>query len=120
MNKIAMKKAREFRRKMRVKRKLKTGPDNPRLCITKSNKNIIVQIIDDSRSHTLVAASTLEKDFPLRNKKNKESAKALGKVIAERALQKGIKKIVFDRNGNIYHGRVKVFADSAREGGLEF
>lgn len=120
MNKIAMKKAREFRRKMRVKRKLKTGPDKPRLCITKSNKNIFVQIIDDSRSHTLVAASTLEKDFPMRSRKNKESAKALGKVIAERALQKGIKKIVFDRNGNIYHGRVKAFADSARESGLEF
>jgi len=120
MNKLAMKKAREFRRKMRVKRKLKTSTEKPRLCITKSNKNIIVQIIDDTRHHTLVAASTIDKDFPMRNKNNIKSAKELGKIIAQRAAQKGIKKLVFDRNGNIYHGRVKAFADAARESGLEF
>ncbi len=120
MNKLAIKKARELRRKMRVKRKLKTSLEKPRLCITKTNKNIIVQVIDDTKGHTLIAASTLEKDFPMRNRNNIEAAKALGKMLAEKAVQKGIKKIVFDRNGNIYHGRVKAFADAARENGLEF
>jgi len=120
MNKLAVKKAREFRRKMRVKRKLKISQEKPRLCITKTNKNIVVQVIDDLKGHTLAAASTLDKDFSMRNKNNIEAAKALGKVIAEKAIQKGIKKIVFDRNGNIYHGKVKAFADAARENGLEF
>ena len=120
MNKLATRKKRDFRRKMRVKRSLMTGKGRLRLCVSKSNKNIIVQIIDDSRGHTLVAATTLEKEFPMRNRLNIESAKALGKVIAERAVQKGIKQVVFDRNGYLYHGRVKALADAARENGLEF
>jgi large subunit ribosomal protein L18 len=120
MNKFAVIKAREFRRKMRVKRKLKTGQDRPRLCFTKTNKHLIVQVIDDLKGHTLVCASTMEKDFPLKGKKNIDAAKELGKILASKALQKGLKKVVFDRNGNIYHGKVKAFADAAREAGLEF
>lgn len=120
MNKLAKIKARAFRRKMRVKRKLKVSSDRPRLCFSKSNKYLTVQVIDDTKGHTLVYATTMEKDFPLRGKKNIEAAKELGKILAQRALAKGITKVVFDRNGNLYHGKVKAFADAAREAGLEF
>ena len=116
-----MKRKRYNRRRLRVKRDIRPKADVPRLCISKSNKNIYVQIIDDSKGHTLVSASTLEKEFPqIKNRKNIEAAKELGKYIAERGVEKGIKRIVFDRNGYLYHGRVKALADSARENGLEF
>ena len=121
MNRIALKKKRFQRRKLGIKRKIRANTGRLRLCIVRSNKNFYAQIIDDSKGHTLIAASTLDKDFPpLKNRGNKEASKALGKLLAERALQKGIKQVVFDRNGHLYHGKVKEFAGAARENGLEF
>lgn len=121
MDRLAIKKKRFIRRRLSIKRKLKSNQKFPRLCIFRSNKYIYCQIIDDLKQETLVTASTLEKEFRQNNSKpNLESAKLLGKTIAERAVQKGIKKVVFDRNGYLYHGKIKSFADSARENGLEF
>jgi large subunit ribosomal protein L18 len=121
MNKTALKKKRFERRRLSIKRKIKQNTEKLRLCVSRSNKSISCQIIDDSKGFTLVAATSLEKDFPVtKNRGNLEAAKALGKVIAERASQKGIKQVVFDRNGYLYHGKIKVFADSSRENGLEF
>lgn len=94
-------------------------PISPVLCVYRSLANIRAQIIDDVNGVTLVSASTLEKAFE-GNGGNKEAAKTVGKMIAEKAMAKGIKKVVFDRGGYIYHGRVKELADGAREGGLEF
>lgn len=119
MNKLKINKARLLRRKLRAKRKLKTSM-RPRLCITRSNKYLYAQIIDDSKGHTEVSASSLEKSFTGAKKCNIEGAKTLGKILAERAQQKGIKTVVFDRNGRLYHGRIKAFAEAARENGLEF
>ncbi len=120
MERLRSKKQRLLRRKLRIKRKIRASSKSYRLCISKSNKNIFAQIIDDVKGHTLVAASTNEKDFTLKNRCNKESAQELGKRIADKALKSGIKNVVFDRNGYLYHGKVKAFADAAREGGLEF
>ena len=92
-----------------------------RLCISKHTMNLYAQIIDDEKQNTLVAMSTLAKEFPaMKNKANKEAAKVLGKMLAEKAIKAGIKKVVFDRNGYKYHGKVKALADAARENGLEF
>lgn len=121
MNRLALKKRRYNRRRLRIKNKIKSSPDRPRLCISRSNKNFYVQIIDDFKGTTVISASTLEKDFPkLKNNGNIEAAKAVGKILAERAVKKGIKRVVFDRNGYLYHGKVKAFADAAKENGLEF
>jgi large subunit ribosomal protein L18 len=121
MNRLKLKKKRYNRRKLRIKKKIKSSSDRPRLCISRSNKNLYVQIIDDFKGNTIISASTLEKDFPkMKNKGNIEAAKAMGKVLAERAVQKGVKKVVFDRNGYLYHGKVRAFADAAKENGLEF
>ncbi len=121
MDKIALKKKRITRRRFIIKKKISTNKDVLRLCISKYNNNLYAQIIDDQKQHTVVALSTLAKDFPaMKNKANKEGAKTLGKMMAEKAVKAGIKKVVFDRNGYIYHGRVKAFADAARESGLEF
>lgn len=106
-------------RHKRVRSKISGTPDIPRLCVYRSLANIRAQIIDDVNGVTLVSASTLEKAFE-GNGGNKEAAKTVGKMIAEKAMAKGIKKVVFDRGGYIYHGRVKELADGAREGGLEF
>ena len=120
MDKLALKKKRFVRRRLRIKQKIKRN-EALRLCLTKSNLNFYAQIIDDQKGHTLVAISTLSKDFPaLKNRGNIEAAKQLGKLFAEMAVSKGIKSVVFDRNGHLYHGKVKAFADSARENGLEF
>jgi large subunit ribosomal protein L18 len=121
MDRNTLKKKRYLRRRLGIKRKLRAKTGKLRMCVFRSNKNISVQIIDDVKGHTLVAASTMDKDFPqMKSKGNKEAAKALGKIISERALQKGIKQVVFDRNGYLYHGKVKEFAGAARESGLEF
>ena len=106
-------------RHKRVRAKISGTPDIPRLCVYRSLANIRAQIIDDVNGVTLVSASTLEKAFE-GNGGNKEAAKIVGRMIAEKAVAKGIKKVVFDRGGYIYHGRVKELADGAREGGLEF
>ncbi|OFI06877.1 50S ribosomal protein L18 [Clostridium acetireducens DSM 10703] len=107
------------RRHLRVRKKIFGTPNKPRLSVYRSEKNIFAQIIDDVNGNTLVAASTLDKDFKGIGS-NKESAKEIGKIIAERALAKGIKDVVFDRGGYIYHGRVKELAEGAREIGLNF
>jgi large subunit ribosomal protein L18 len=111
------------KRKKRVRRKVKGTSERPRLTVFKSDKHIYVQIIDDTSAKTLVNASSLGKQVKTEfsNKgRNKEGASILGKIIARKALEKGIKRVVFDRNGFLYHGRVKALAEAARENGLEF
>lgn len=109
-------------RHQRVRKKVLGTPERPRLCVYKSLRYIYAQIIDDTKGHTLVAASSLERELrsKLRSTKDDEAAKAVGKLIAERALEKGIKRVVFDRGGYLYHGRVASFAEAARGAGLEF
>ena len=108
-----------LKRHARVRGKISGTAECPRLAVYRSNKNIYAQIIDDVAGNTLVSASTVEKAFE-GNGGNCEAAKKIGAAIAERALQKGIEEVVFDRGGYIYHGRVKALAEGAREGGLKF
>jgi large subunit ribosomal protein L18 len=105
----------------RIRKKLQGTADRPRLNVYRSLNHIYVQVVDDLHGKTLVSASSAEgKKADRRTGGNVAAAKAVGKVIAERAKAKGITKIVFDRGGYIYHGRVKALADAAREGGLQF
>jgi len=111
------------RRKARVRRAIRARAyGKPRLSVFRSSKQIYAQIIDDEHGATLVAASSLEKDqrAALKTGATVDAAKVIGKLIAERAVAKGIKDVVFDRGAYIYHGRVKALADGAREGGLNF
>ena len=110
--------ARQKRHK-RVRGKIFGTATCPRLNVFRSNTNIYAQIIDDEKGFTLVSASTIEKDFEM-NGGNKQSARKIGEIIAKRALGKGYKKVVFDRGGYLFHGRVKELADGAREAGLDF
>jgi large subunit ribosomal protein L18 len=102
----------------RIRRRVKGTPERPRLAVFRSVKHIYAQVIDDSKGHTVVAASSSEKSSP--NGGNLAGAKSVGKLVAERAQDKGIKAVVFDRGGYLYHGRVKALAEAAREAGLEF
>ena len=111
--------AQRQKRHTRIRGKISGTPERPRLCVFRSESNIYAQIIDDVNGTTLVAASSVEKDFEGRGS-NIEAAKKVGAVIAERALKKGIEDVVFDRGGYIYHGRVQALAEAAREGGLKF
>ena len=106
----------------RVRKKISGTPTRPRLCVFRSNKHIDAQIIDDIARNTMVAASTVEKEIAaqLTEYDKKGASKVVGKVVAERALAKGIKEVVFDRGGYIYTGRVAELAAGAREGGLDF
>ncbi len=113
------KNAQRVKRHTRVRGKVSGTPERPRLNVFRSEKNIYAQIIDDVAGNTLVSASTVEKAFE-GNGGNCEAAKKVGAAVAERALQKGIEEVVFDRGGYIYHGRVKALAEGAREGGLKF
>ena len=106
-------------RHKRVRAKISGTSERPRLCVYRSLANISAQIIDDVKRVTLVSASSYEKDFNQYGG-NQEAAKLVGKALAERALEKGIKEVVFDRGGYVYTGRVKALADGAREGGLAF
>ena len=106
------------RRHARVRAKISGTAETPRLCVYRSNKNIEAQLIDDVKGATLVASSSMS--LKLENGSNIEAAAKVGKDIAEKALAKGLKKVVFDRSGYIYHGRVKALAEAAREAGLEF
>ena len=108
-----------IKRHNRVRGKISGTAERPRLSVFRSENNIYAQVIDDVAGKTLVSASTVEKAFE-GNGSNCEAAKKIGAVIAERALQKGIEEVVFDRGGYIFHGRVKALADGAREGGLKF
>lgn len=109
-------------RKQRMKGKIFGTEARPRLVIFKSLKHLYVQLIDDEKQHTLLSLSTLNKEYfgELKSKKNKEAARILGEKIAEKSLEKGIKQVVFDRNGYKYHGKLKIFADTARSKGLIF
>jgi large subunit ribosomal protein L18 len=107
------------RRHARIRKKVSGTSERPRLSVYRSEKNIYAQIIDDVTQVTLVAASTLDKDFNGLGS-NKDAAKEVGRLVAKKAIEKGIKSVIFDRGGYIYHGRVKELAEGAREVGLEF
>ena len=112
-------KAERVRRHTRVRRKISGTAECPRLSVFRSNSNLYVQVIDDTKGITLVQASTLDKEVKTKHS-NKEAAKEVGALIAKRAIEKNIKTVVFDRGGYIYHGVVKELAEAAREGGLTF
>ena len=110
------------RRHRRVRRKVFGTPERPRLAVFRSSEHIYAQVIDDTAHHTLVAASSLEPQLKseLKSGANCEASVSVGKLIAARLQELGIQKVVFDRGGNLYHGRIKALADAAREAGLDF
>jgi large subunit ribosomal protein L18 len=109
------------RRHRRVRKKVTGSADRPRLAVFRSNKHIAAQVIDDRTGRTLAAASTIETDIKAAGSTStKDAATAVGKLVAERAKAAGVSKVVFDRGGFIYHGRIAAVADAAREAGLEF
>lgn len=111
-----------LRRQTRVRRKVRGAEERPRLCVYRSARHIYAQIIEDTTGKTLASASTLSKGVAdgVAHGGNVEAAQAVGQAIAKKALEKNIKQVVFDRNGFLYHGRVKALADAAREAGLTF
>ncbi|GBD10960.1 50S ribosomal protein L18 [bacterium HR23] len=113
---------RRIRRHLRIRKKVVGQPARPRLAVFRSNKHIYAQIIDDTRGHTLVSASDLDKEVrdQATGQRKMERAVLVGRLLAQRAKMAGIEKVVFDRGGFRYHGRVKALADAAREGGLQF
>ncbi|WP_216831074.1 50S ribosomal protein L18 [Alkalihalobacterium elongatum] len=108
------------KRHAHVRRTITGTPERPRLNVFRSSKHIYAQLIDDVNGVTLASASSLDKELNLENGGNKEAAKAVGELVAKRAVEKGHTTIVFDRGGYLYHGRVQVLADAAREAGLQF
>lgn len=104
----------------RVRNRVTGTAERPRLNVFRSNKHIYVQLIDDLNGVTLASASTQDKDLTLDSASNVDAAKQVGELIAKRAIDKGLKSVVFDRGGYLYHGRVKALAEAAREAGLEF
>ncbi len=118
---MATVKARTERRKATVRRAIKdAATGRARLTVFRSSKHIYAQIIDDLKGSTVAAASSLEKDMRSKTGANVDAAKAVGKLVAQRAIEKGVESVVFDRGGYLYHGRIKALADAAREGGLQF
>jgi large subunit ribosomal protein L18 len=119
---LNLKKQARLKRKKRIRKKMIGTPERPRLCVFRSTKHIYAQVVDDSPGRILAAASSVEKAIresgDLKGKMN--AAGMVGKLVAQRALGQGVKKVVFDRNGFLYHGRVKAVSDGARESGLEF
>ena len=112
-----------MRRKMRIRKRLSGTPERPRLAVFRSTRHIYAQIIDDTKGVTISAASSLSpeiRDKVKECKGKKEVARLVGQLVAQRAVEKGIKKVAFDRGGYKYHGRVKALAEGARESGLEF
>ena len=122
MGKLNLKKKARLKRKKRIRKHLVGTQQRPRLNVFRSSKHIYAQIIDDEHGHTLVAASSLEKVVKEQPEfENKVAAAGfIGKLIGERAIKKGLKKVVFDRGGFLFHGRVKAVSDGAREAGLDF
>jgi large subunit ribosomal protein L18 len=110
------------RRKQRVRKKVQGTAERPRLTVYRSLRHIYAQVINDNTGQTLAAASTLSKELrgKVKTTGNTEAAKAVGEFLAQAALDRGIKKVVFDRNGFLYHGRIKTLAEAARQKGLEF
>ncbi len=118
-----MKNRKEIRRykiKKRIRKRISGTDERPRLTVFRSNKQIYAQVIDDLKGHTLVAASSMEKGVAEQKLTKTEIAKLVGVSVAEKAKAAGIEMVVFDRNGYLYHGRVKALADGAREAGLKF
>ncbi|MBQ9213995.1 MAG: 50S ribosomal protein L18 [Bacteroidales bacterium] len=114
------KQERRQRIKYRIRKKISGTPERPRLCVFRSNKNIFAQLIDDISGKTLVATSSRVKEISEKKVTKIEQAQLVGKAIAEKAKAAGFESVVFDRNGYLYHGRVKSLAEAAREGGLNF
>ncbi len=110
------------RRHQRLRRKVNGTPERPRLSVFRSHRHIYAQVIDDVAQHTLAAASTLDPELKsqLSSSSTCEASAAVGRLVARRSRDKGIEKVVFDRGGNLYHGRVKALAEAAREAGLDF
>ncbi|MFO0828287.1 MAG: 50S ribosomal protein L18 [Phycisphaerales bacterium] len=119
MKRLEIKNARRTRRKAGVRKRILGVPSRPRLTVYRSLDHIYAQVIDDLKGHTLASASSRDKGFKSDGDK-KATASAVGKALAARAIEAGVKDVVFDRNGFRYHGRVKALADGAREGGLKF
>ncbi len=120
MSKINSRNASRVKRHLRIRQNIKGTQSVPRLNVFRSNANIYAQIIDDVAGITLVSASTIDKEIKLESGSNIEAAKQVGALVAKRAIEKKIEKVVFDRGGYLYHGRVKALADAAREAGLKF
>jgi large subunit ribosomal protein L18 len=119
MNRMTTKCVRRARRKQGIRKEILGLPDRPRLSVFRSLNHVYAQVIDDLSGKTIASASTRDKGFSDAGAKMSE-ATAVGKLVAQRAKEKGVSKVVFDRNGDLYHGRVKALADGAREGGLQF
>ncbi len=115
-----LKKVRRTQRKARVSGSVRGTTERPRLSVFRSVKHIYAQIVDDTTGRTLIAVNSDQKEAALKHGGNKASATAIGKLLASKAVAKGITQVAFDRNGYKYHGRVKALADAAREGGLKF
>jgi large subunit ribosomal protein L18 len=122
MDKLKAKQAKLERRQRRVRAKVSGTAARPRLRVTRTNTHIYAQVIDDVAGRTIASASTVDAEVKngLKNGANIEAAKAVGEAVGRRAIEAGIKEVVFDRGGRIYHGRVKALADGARSAGLEF
>jgi len=119
LRKMLEKDRKRLKRKIRIRKKISGTSERPRMTITRSNRRLSVQIIDDTKGHTLASASTLEKE--LRDiKATIAGAQQLGEIVGKRLLEKDIKSVVFDRNGYLYHGIVKALADGTRKAGIEF
>jgi large subunit ribosomal protein L18 len=116
----AKKREARIRRHRRVRKKVAGTPDRPRLAVFRSNKHISAQVIDDRSGRTLAAASTIEADLRDGTTSNKAAATRVGELVAERAKAAGVTQVVFDRGGNLFHGRVAAVAQAARDAGLEF
>ena len=120
---MAIKSRKEFRRfriSMRIRKIVRGTPERPRMTVFRSNKDIYVQLVDDLAGKTLVSVSSHEEGISALKGTKSEKSKLVGKMVAEKAIQAGITEVVFDRNGFLYHGRVKSLAEAAREGGLKF
>ncbi|NOR86670.1 MAG: 50S ribosomal protein L18 [Bacteroidales bacterium] len=119
---MKLKNRKEYRRlkiKRRIRKTIKGGSERPRMCIFRSNKQIYVQVIDDMKGHTVLAASSQEESVVGQKVSKIEQAALVGKLLAEKAKEAGISEVVFDRSGYLYHGRIKSLADAARKGGLK-
>ncbi len=117
---VAAKQAARLRRQARGRKKIAGTTERPRLVVTRSSRHVLAQVIDDSRGLTLASASTMEADVRASSGDKSAKAKAVGKLVADRAKAAGVENVVFDRAGNKYHGRIAALADSAREAGLGF
>lgn len=119
MGKLTKEQARQ-RRHLRIRRKVVGTPERPRLNVFRSSRHIYAQVIDDLNGRTIISASSLDPELGLEEGGNVEAAKQVGGLLGRRATARGVKRVVFDRGGFIYHGRVRALADAAREAGLEF